>query len=135
MQKYIFLGLLVHFLLSTGFAIYYFFRFIALVFTNTFFSLFGFFGAFIKYKYLAFLLILPAAVCIMRQPLYKNNCVIFNSVNEPVNITKANDFNKFLTFLTNVSVNVNVAVDISMNSNTNYQFLWKNPFWKGFVSY
>ena len=64
----------------------------------------------------------------MRQPLYKNNCVIFNSVNEPVNITKANDFNKFLTFLTNVSVNVNVAVDISMNSNTNYQFLWKNPF-------
>ena len=55
----------------------------------------------------------------MRQSLYKNDCVIFNSVNRPVNSTyKANVFNKFLTFLTNFSVNVNVAVDISMNSST-----------------
>ena len=42
----ILLGLLIHFLLSTGFLIYYFFRFIALVFTNTFFFLFVFFGVF-----------------------------------------------------------------------------------------
>ena len=69
--------------------------------------------------YLAFLLILPAAVCIIRQPLYKNECVVFNSINRPVNSTyKANVFNKFLNFSTNFSVNVNVAVDISMNSNT-----------------
>ena len=115
----ILLGLLVHFLLSTGFLIYYFFRFIALVFTNTFFFLFVFFSAFIKNKYLAFLLILPATVCIMRQPRYKNDCLIFNSVNRPINSTnKANVFNKFLTSLANFSVNVNVAVDISMNSNT-----------------
>ena len=54
----------------------------------------------------------------MREPPYKNDCVIFNSVNRPVNSTyKANVFNKFLTFLTNFSVNINVAVDISMNSN------------------
>ena len=59
------LGLLVHFLLSTGFLIYYFFRFTALVFTNTFSFVFVFFGAFTKYKSLALLLILPAAVCIM----------------------------------------------------------------------
>ena len=39
------LGLLVHFLLSTGFLIYYFFKFIALVFTNTFFFVFEFFVA------------------------------------------------------------------------------------------
>ena len=65
------------------------------------------------------MLILPAGVCIIRQPLYKNECVVFNSVNRPVNGTyKANVFNKFLTFSTNFSVNVNVAVDISMNSNT-----------------
>ena len=70
-------------------------------------------------KYLAFLLILPAAICIMGQPLHKNNCVIFNSVNRPVNSTyKAYVFNKFLTFLTNCSVYVNVAVDIPMNRNT-----------------
>ena len=55
----------------------------------------------------------------MRQPPYESDCVIFNSVNRPVNSTyKANVFNKFLTFLTNFSVKVNVAVDISMNSNT-----------------
>ena len=113
------LGLLVHFLLSTGFLIYYFFRFTALVFTNTFSFVFVFFGAFTKYKSLALLLILPAAVCIMREPPYKNDCVIFNSVNRPVNSTyKANVFNKFLIFLTNFSVNVYVAIDISMNSNT-----------------
>ena len=72
--------------LSTRFLIYYFLRFIALFFTNTFFFLFVFFGAFTKYKYLAFLLILPAAVCITREPLYKNDCVIFNSVNRLVNL-------------------------------------------------
>ena len=44
------LGLLVHFLLSTGFLIYYFFRFTALVFTNTFSFVFVFFGVFTKYK-------------------------------------------------------------------------------------
>ena len=55
----------------------------------------------------------------MREPPYKNDCVIFNSVNRPVNSTyKANVFNKFLIFLTNFSVNVYVAIDISMNSNT-----------------
>ena len=55
----------------------------------------------------------------MREPPYKNDCVIFNSVNRPVNSTyKANVFNKFLISLTNFSVNVYVAVDISMNSNT-----------------
>ena len=65
------------------------------------------------------MLILPGAVCIMREPPYKNDCVIFNSVNRPVNSTyKANVFNKFLIFLTNFSVNVYVATDISMNSNT-----------------
>ena len=80
---------------------------------------FVFFGAFTKYKSLAFLLILPAVVCIMREPPYKNDCVIFNSVNRPVNSTyKANVLNKFLIFLTNFSVNVYVAIDISMNSNT-----------------
>ena len=67
----ILLWLLVHFLLSTGFLIYYFFRFIALVFTSTFSFLFVFFVAFTKYKYQAFLLILPAAVCIMRQHYIK----------------------------------------------------------------
>ena len=90
------LGLLVHFLLSTGFLIYYFFRFIALVFTNTLSFVFVFVGTFAKYKSLAFLLILPGAVCIMREPPYKNDCVIFNSVNRPVNSTyKVNVFNKF----------------------------------------
>ena len=59
------LGLLVHFLLSTRFLIYYFFRFTALVFTNTFSFVFVFFGAFTKYKSLALLLILPVAVCIL----------------------------------------------------------------------
>ena len=55
----------------------------------------------------------------MPQPLYKNDCVIFNSANRPLNITyKANVFNKFFTFLTNFSVNVNAAVNISMNSST-----------------
>ena len=55
----------------------------------------------------------------MRQSLRTNDCVVFNSVNRPVNSTyKANVLNKFLTFLTEFSVNVNVAVDISMNSNT-----------------
>ena len=114
------LGLLVHFLLSTGFLIYYFFRFTALVFTNTFSFVFVFFGAFTKYKSLALLLILPAAVCIMREPPYKNDCVIFNSVNRPVNSTyKANVFNKFLIFLTNFSVIVYVAINnILMNSDT-----------------
>ena len=112
------LDLLIHFLLSTRFLIYYFFRFTALVFTNTFSFVFVFFGAFTKYKSLALLLILPAAVCIMREPPYKNDCVIFNSVNRPVNSTyKANVFNKFLISLTNFSVNVYVAIDISKNSN------------------
>ena len=65
------------------------------------------------------MLVLSTAVCIMRQPLYKNDCVVFNSVNRPVNSTYiANVFNKFLTFLTNIFVNSNVAVDTSMNSNT-----------------
>ena len=55
----------------------------------------------------------------MREPPYKNDCVIFNSVNRPVNSTyKANVFNKFLISLTNFSLNVYVAVDIAMNSNT-----------------
>ena len=77
------------------------------------------FRVFTKYKYLAFLLFLAAVVCIMRQPLYKNDCVIFNSVNKPANSTyKANVFNKFLNFLTYFSGNVNFAVDISMNSST-----------------
>ena len=54
----------------------------------------------------------------MREPPYKNDCVIFNSVNRPVNSTyKANVFNKFLISLTNFSVNVYVAIDISKNSN------------------
>ena len=111
--------LLVYFLLSTGFLLYYFFRFTALVFTNTFSSFFLFFGAFTKYKSLALLLILPAAVCIMREPPYKNDCLIFNSVHRSVNSTyKANVFNKFLISLTNFSVNVYVVIDISINSNT-----------------
>ena len=114
-----FFGLLVHFLLSIGFLIYYLFRFTALVFTNTLSSVSVFFGAFTKYKSQALLLILPAAACIMREPPYKNDCVIFNSVNRPVNSTyKANVFNKFLISLTNFSVNVYVAIDISINSNT-----------------
>ena len=55
----------------------------------------------------------------MREPPYKNDCVIFNSVNRPVNSTyKANVLNKVLIFLTNFSVNVYVAIDILMNSNT-----------------
>ena len=90
-----------------------------MVFTNTFFFLFVFFGAFAKYKSLSFLLILPATVYIMRQPPFKNYFVIFHSVNRAVNSTyKANVFKKVLTFLTNFPVNVNVAVDISMNSHT-----------------
>ena len=40
------LGLLIHFLLSTGFLIYYFFRFTGLVFSNTFFFVFVFFWCF-----------------------------------------------------------------------------------------
>ena len=113
------LVLLVHFSLSTGFLIYYFFRFIALVFTNTFSFVFVFFGAFTKYKSRALLSILPAAVCIMQEPPYKNDCVIFNSVNRSLNSTyKANVFNKFLIFLTNFSVIVYVAINILMNSDT-----------------
>ena len=55
----------------------------------------------------------------MREPPYKNDCVIFNNVNRPVNSPyKANVFNKFLISLTNFSVIVYVVVDISMNSNT-----------------
>ena len=78
-----------------------------MVFTNTFSFHAIFFGAFTKYKFPALLLILPAAVCIMRKPSYKNNCVVFNSVNKPVNSTyNANVFNKFLIFLTNFFVNV-----------------------------
>ena len=69
----------------------------------------------------------------MQQPPYKNDCGIFDSVNRTVNSThKGSAFNKFLTFSTNFSVNVNVAVDISTNSNT---IVWKNLFWKRFVSY
>ena len=90
-----------------------------MVFTNALFFIFVFFGAFTKCKSLALLLILPGAVCIIREPPYKNDCVIFNNVNRPVNsIYKANVFNKFLIFLTNFSVSVYVAIDISMNSNT-----------------
>ena len=38
----------------------------------------------------------------MREPPYKNDCVIFNSVNRPINSTyKANVFDKLLIFLTN----------------------------------
>ena len=97
---------IIHRIYSFGFYKYFLFRF-------------RIFGAFTKYNSLALLLILPAAVCIMREPPYKNDCVIFNSVNRPVNSTyKANVFNKFLIFLTNFSVNVYVAIDISMNSNT-----------------
>ena len=118
------LGLLFHFLLPTRFLMYYFFRFIALVFTNTFSFVFVFFGAFTKCKSLGLLLILPAAVSIMWEPPYRKDCVIFNSVNRPVKSAyKANVFNKFLIFLTNFSVNVYVTIDISMNS------LWKSPFW------
>ena len=55
----------------------------------------------------------------MLEPSYKNDCVIFNGVNRPVNNTyKANVFNKFLISLSNFSVIVYVVVDISMNSNT-----------------
>ena len=55
----------------------------------------------------------------MREPPYKNDCVIFNSVNRPVNsIYRANVFNKFLIFWTSFSVNLYVGIDISMNSNT-----------------
>ena len=55
----------------------------------------------------------------MREPPYKNKCVMFNNVNRPVNSPyNANVFNKFLISLTNFSVNVYVAVDIAMNSNT-----------------
>ena len=97
---------IIHRIYSFGFYKYFLFRF-------------RIFGAFTKYNSLALLLILPAAVCIMREPPYKNDCVIFNSVNRPVNSTyKANVFNKFLIFLTNFSVNVHVAVNISLNSNT-----------------
>ena len=112
-KKYNFwLGLLVHFLLSTGFLIYYLFRFTALVFTNTFSFVFIIFGAFTKFKSQVLLLLLPAAVCIMQEPPYKNNQVIFNSVNRPVNSTyKANIFNKLLISLTNFSVNVYVAIN------------------------
>ena len=70
----------------------------------------------------------------MREPPYKNDCVIFNSVNRPVNSTyKANVFNKFLISLTNFAVNVYVVVDISMNSNT---IIWKKSLLERiFVSY
>ena len=54
----------------------------------------------------------------MREPPYKNDCVVFNSVNRPVNSTYKAVCNKFLISLTNFSVNVYLAVDISMNSNT-----------------
>ena len=58
-------------------------------------------------------------VCIMREPPYKNDCLVFNTVNRSVNSTyKANVFNKLLISLTNLFVNVYVATDISMNSNT-----------------
>ena len=97
---------IIHRIYSFGFYKYFLFRF-------------RIFGAFTKYNSLALLLILPAAVCIMREPPYKNDCVIFNSVNRPVNSTyKANVFNKFLIFLTNFSVNVYVAINILMNSDT-----------------
>ena len=76
------------------------FRFIALIFTNAFSFFFVFFGTFTKYKSLEFLLILPAAVCIMQHPPYQNDCAIFNSVNRPVNSTyKTNVLTKFLAFL------------------------------------
>ena len=89
------------------------------IYSLGFYFAFKFFGAFTKYRSLAFLLILRAIVCIMGKTPYKNDCVIFNSVNRPVNSTyKANVLNKFLTFLTNFSVNVNVTVDVSRNSKT-----------------
>ena len=107
------------FLMIHGFLMYYFFRFTALDFTNYFSLVFVFFGVFTKYKSLALLLALPAAVCIMRESQYKNDCVVFNSVNRPVNSTyKVNVLNKSLIFLTNFPVNVYAAIDISMISNT-----------------
>ena len=96
-----------------------FFQIYSFGFYKYFLFHFRIFGAFTKYKSQALLLILPTAVCIMQEPPYKNDCVIFNTVNRPVNSTyKANVFNKFLISLTNFSLNVYVAVDISMNSNT-----------------
>ena len=60
-------------------------------FYNTFYFVFVFFGAFTKYKSLALLLVLLAAVCIMQERQYENDCVILNSVSRPVNSTyKAN---------------------------------------------
>ena len=95
-----------------------FFQIYSFGFYKYFLFHFRIFGAFSKYKSQALLLILPAAVCIMQELPYKNDCVIFNSVNRPVNSTyKANVLNKFLIFLTNFSI-VYVAIDISMNSNT-----------------
>ena len=81
---------------------HYFFRFIALVFTNTFS-----FVAFTNHQSLLLLLILPKAVYIMREPPYKDDCLIFNSVNRPVNSAyKANVLNKFLNSLTDFSINI-----------------------------
>ena len=47
------------------------------------------------------MLILPAAVCIMKHPAYQNDGETFNSVNGPVNSTcKVNVFNKVLIYVT-----------------------------------
>lgn len=111
------LTLLVHFWYSTSLLVCCFFRFIALVFTKAFLFLFEFFGAFTKYVSLSFLLVLPAAVCIVQHLPYQNDCIFFNSVNRLVNSTyNANVLNKFLIFWTDCSVNI--AVDMSMNGNT-----------------
>ena len=63
------------------------------------FSFLYLFGAFSKYKSLAFLLILSKEVSIMQHPPYQNNCQIFNSVYRAATSTyKANVLNKSLIF-------------------------------------
>ena len=98
---------------------YYFSKFIASFLQKLSFSLSFIFCAFTKYKSLAFLLTLLAAVYIMQYPSYQDNRVRFNGVNRPVNSNyKVNVFNRSLTFLNCFSGNVNVAVHISINRNT-----------------
>ena len=98
---------------------YYFSKFIASFLQKISFSFSFIFCAFTKYKSLAFLLTLPAAVYIMQYPSYQDNRVHFNSVNRPVNSNyKVNVFNRSLTFFNCFSGNVNVTVHISINSNT-----------------
>ena len=65
----------------------------------------------------------------MREPPYKSDCVISNSVNRPVNSTYKAVFKKFLFSLINFFVNVHVAINILMNSNT--VIYGKVPYGKG----